>query len=113
MKITVYAKKRMKKDGKPFSVYLSKITNREGDEIPVTLHFKQTVSVIPPEKCPCVIEFPKTSANLSKKEKRYAKTDVVTGEQVETISIDNQLWISEYRICENEYRDTSLDDFED
>lgn len=113
MKITVYAKKRTTKEGKTFAVYLSKLTNKNGDETPITVHFKQTAGLLNPDKCPAVIEFDRKNANLSKKEKHFARVDVVTGERVETITIDNQLWVSEYRVCDGEYVDNSLDDFTD
>lgn len=113
MKITIYAKKRSTKEGKTFHVFLSKLTAKNGDEIPVTVHFKQSSGLPNPDKCPCVIEFDRTTANLSKKEKHFARVDVVTGEKVETITIDNQLWLSEFTVCDGEYKDTSLDEFAD
>lgn len=113
MKITIYAKKRTNKEGRAFYVYLSKLTKTNGDEIPVTVHFKQSAGLPNPDNCPCVIEFDRKSANLSTKEKHYAKVDCVTGEKVETITQDNQLWISNYTVCDGEYTDNSLDGFAD
>ena len=113
MKITIYAKKRQSKDGRTFYVYLSKLEKKNGDEIPVTVHFKQSAGLPNPENCPCVIEFDRKTANLSTKEKHFAKVDCVTGEKVETITLDNQLWISAYTVCAGEYVDNSLDDFND
>lgn len=111
MKATIYAKKRTTRDGKTFYVYLSKLMKNDGTETPVTVHFKQSANLPKPDSCPCVIEFDRKTANLSKKERHFAKTDVVTGEVYEETTIDNQLWLSEYRICDGEYVDNSLDDF--
>lgn len=113
MKITIYAKKRTTKDGKTFHVYLSKLTKKDGTETPVTVHFRMTAGLPNPDKCPCVIEFYRKNGNVSKKERHFAKTDVVTGEIYEETSIDTQLWISEYKLCEGEYTDTSMDEFAD
>lgn len=111
MKITLFAKKRTTKEGKTFAVYLSTLTKNDGTTVPVTVHFKQSAGLPNPEKCPCIIEFDRKTANLSKKERHFAKTDVVTGEVYEETTIDNQLWLSEYKICDGEYVDNSLDDF--
>ncbi|MBP5442649.1 MAG: hypothetical protein J6Y60_05360 [Treponema sp.] len=111
MKITIYAKKRSTKEGKTFYNYLSKLTNKNGEEIPITVHFKMSAGMPNPDDCPCVIEFDKKNANLSKKERAYAKTDVVTGEVIEEHYIDNQLWLSDWNMI-GEAEDHSLDDFD-
>lgn len=113
MKITLFAKKRTTKEGKQFAVYLSTLTKNDGTNVPVTVHFKQSAGLPNPDKCPCVVEFDRKTANLSKKERHFAKTDVVTGEMYEETAVDNQLWLSAYSILDGEYVDNSLDDFAD
>lgn len=112
MKITIYAKKRTTSEGKTFYNYLSKLTKKNGEELPITVHFKMSAGMPDPNACPCVIEFSKKDANLSKKERAYAKTDVVTGEVTEGIHIDNQLWLSNWNMI-GEAEDHSLDEFDD
>lgn len=112
MKITLYAKKATTRTGKTFHKYLSKITNKNGEELSVSVHFKLTAGLPNPDTCPCVIEFDKKSASLSKKEKAYDVIDPVTGKEESRVFTDNQLWIASYTFL-GEAEDHSMDDFED
>ena len=111
MEITIYAKKRTTSDGKTFYNYLSKLTNKAGEEIPISVHFRMSAGLPNPDACPCIISFEKSDANLSKKTRSYAKTDVVTGDVEEGVFTDKQLWISDWEMV-GQAEDHSLDDFD-
>lgn len=102
MKIEVFGKKRQTKEGKSFMSYFATI-KKGGQPLTVNVKFREECGN--PKKCPCVIEFDKSDANLSSKERTY-KNDA--GE--ECVVIDNTLWVTKY--TETEYVDTSLDDVE-
>lgn len=103
MKITVFAKKRTTRDGKPFYGYIATLTRKDGSDITVTVKFRDECGAPKPEKCPMNIHFPKTAANLTTKE--YVRED--TGE----LANSHTLWVSAWEQGEA-YIDKSLDDFE-
>lgn len=102
MKINVFGKKRQTKEGKSFMSYFATII-KAGQPLTVNVKFREECGN--PKKCPCVVEFDKSYANLSSKETTYKNAD-----GVDVVAINNTLWISSY--TESEYIDTSLDDVE-
>lgn len=104
MKIAVFAKRRQTKEGKVFFNYLSTITNKDGDVIPVQVKFREQAGVPRAEMCPRYIEFDKHDANLTTRE----YTDPNTAEIRKT----KTLWISKW-VDGGEYIDHSMDNFDD
>lgn len=100
MKITVFATKSHNKDGKEFTSYSGRLTNRDGEVISMGIKFKQPCQGPRREDCPVNIVFDRSDANLQtrydEKEDRTYKT----------------LWLSKYTLGEA-YIDHSLDDFDD
>ena len=103
MKITVFSKNmKTKEDNRTFRIYLSRLTKKNGEEVPVRVQFSEGVPV--PSNCPIIIEVPKEQAQLSLK--KYTDKE---GQQQESYI----LWVREYTPTGEKYVDHSLDDFED
>lgn len=103
MQITIFAKRRQTKEGKTFYNYLASLTNKEGNEIPCQVKFRDGAGQPKPELCPMNIIFDKKSANFSTKE----YTDPTTAE----VRKSNVLWVSKWEQG-SDYVDHSLDDFD-
>lgn len=103
MKITIFAKKRTNADGKVFYTYLGRMTKKDGTYQSVQVKFKDGVSIPKPDRCPMIIEFNKTDANLS----QYTYDNKQTG----ATGTGYNLWVSNWREGE-EFIDHSLDDYE-
>ena len=102
MKITVFSKSMKTKEGKSFKIYLSRLTKKTGEEVPVRVQFSEGLVI--PASCPIIIEVPKESAQLSPR--KYLDKD---GNQAESYT----LWVRDYAATGEQYVDHSLDDFED
>lgn len=101
MRLEVFGKQRTNKDGKPFTTYLSRITNmKTGEVISVQIKFRTGVEV--PKELPIVANIEKKNANLAKE--NWENEDGETG-------VKNVLWVSAVTSYE-EYIDHTLDDFE-
>lgn len=102
MEISVFAKKRTTSEGKSFYSYLSRITKKDGTELPVTVKFREdSCKPVPPADCPCNIIINKDVSSLSSK--KFETEDGQTG-------IGYTLWVGEWELG-GEYVDHSLDDF--
>lgn len=101
MRLKVFGRQRTNKDGKPFTIYLSRITNmKTGEIIPVQVKFRMGVEL--PKESPIICNIEKKNANLVKEEWENEKGE--TG-------IKYILWVSGVKSYE-EYVDHTLDDFE-
>ena len=105
MKITVFAKARQTKDGKPFTSYVSKLKQKDGGEMTVTVKFRQECGAPNRDECPMYINIEKQNANLNRSE--------VVNEETGEVYERRELWVSKWERDPEIYRDTSLDDFED
>lgn len=104
MKMNVFGKKGISKDGRAFMTYLGKLTKKSGEEVTVQVKFREEVGN--PKNVPCVIEFDKSAANYTEKNVTY-----VDQEGLEQVATRKTIWISgSYK--ESEFIDTSMDDFE-
>lgn len=103
MELTVFAKNRTTKEGKPFQTYFSKLTKKDGTEITTELKFRDECGA--PKKFPCNIIVEKQDCNLAEKEVTYEKDDVME------VALQRRLWISNWREG-SEYVDHSLDDYD-
>lgn len=104
MKLVIFAKKCESRDGKKFYRYLTTLTDKQGNEYPAQVKFREACGSPRADKCPMYIIVSKQDANLNTRE--YTKED--TGE----IRQSRTLWVSAWTDG-GEYIDTSLDDFED
>lgn len=104
MEITLFAKKRITKDGKTFHQYLTTLEKRDGTTETVRVAFRNVEGNDIPkaESCPRNIAFNKEDANLSTT--KY--TDNETGE----IKERKTLWVTKWEPG-SEYVDRSLDDY--
>lgn len=101
MRLEVFGKQRINKDGKPFTTYLSRITNmKTGEIVPVQIKFRTEVEV--PKELPFIANIDRKNANLVKEDWENEKGE--TG-------VKNVIWVSEVKSYE-EYIDHTLDDFE-
>ena len=101
MRLEIFGKQRTNKDGKPFTTYLSRITNmKTGEIIPVQIKFRIGVEV--PKELPIVANIEKKNANLVKED--WENEEGETG-------VKNIIWVSEVKSYEK-YIDHTLDDFE-
>ena len=105
MNLTVFAKKRTTKEGKPFYTYLSTLTKKDGTELTTAVKFRDECGAPRPETCPVNIIVPKDNANLSSRD--FTRED--TGEKSKSYT----LWVSSWELdAVNPFVDHSLDDFE-
>ena len=103
MKILIYAKKRTTSEGKTFFSYLTKLlSNKTGETITASVKFAEC-DAPKADTCPCYIEFDKADANLATKE----SIDEETGNAFTS----KTLWIKKYKVSDEKYVDTSLDEF--
>lgn len=101
MRLEVFGKQRTNKDGKPFTTYLSRITNmKTGEIISIQIKFRTGVEV--PKELPIVANIEKKNANLVKED--WENENGETG-------VKYVLWVSAVKSYE-EYIDHTLDDFE-
>lgn len=107
MKVLVFAKKRQTKEGKQFTAYVSRLTKKDGEEITTGVKFREECGSPKAEECPCYIEIDKANANLTTKKMEITTED---GEIKEVES--KTLWVSKWKMSNEKYVDTSLDDFE-
>lgn len=95
--ITVFSKQRTANDGKKFKTYFATLP---GDEKPTKVKFREACGA--PE-CPANIDLMQGECNISKE----TYTDVVTGE-VKAVPV---LWVSNFAMSKEAYRDTSMDKY--
>lgn len=101
MRLEVFGKQRTNKDGKPFTIYLSSITNKKtGDFLRVQVKFRMDVDI--PKKLPIICNIEKKNANLAKEEWENKEGETC---------VKYILWVSAVESYE-EYVDRTLDDFE-
>lgn len=103
MKIAVFAKKGKTEDGKTFDRFIGRITKKDGEEITVSIRFRDECGQPKYNECPMNIIVDKANANLTKRS--YTRED--TGE----VCTAYTLWITAWSKGEK-YVDHSLDDFE-
>lgn len=103
MEITIFAKKRMSKDNKPFAVYLTSLKRKDGTELKASVGFTTKAFQPNPDECPINIVVDKKDANLN----TSTYEDVETG----ALKTKYKLWVSKWERG-SEYVDHSLDDFE-
>ncbi len=102
MTISVFSKSATSKEGKPYSIYLGRLTNKAtGAEVSCRIKFRESAGK--PKEFPCNIVVDKEHANL------VTQTYVVpdTGEE----RITRTLWVSAWTPGP-EYIDHSLDEYE-
>lgn len=104
MKITVFAKKKTTREGKPFTAYVARLKRKDGSELSASIKFREECGAPNMAECPLNIIVPKESANLS--DRVYIRED--TGEE----AISYTLWVSAWERDPEMYVDHSLDDFE-
>ena len=110
MRINVFGK-QVEFQGKKFAAYTGRLTKKSGEELTVTVKFRQDCGAPDLKECPCQIEFPKEGANLVMKTIKGEDGMPLVNEMGEVKS-SKTLWISKWKMV-GPYVDHSLDDFED
>ena len=95
--ITIYAKNKKTTDGKLFKIYLTTVT-MHGNPVRVRVKFTESA----PKSFPVNIEVNRETANLQ--EIRYTKD----GQERKTFT----LWVTQWELSTEEYRNHSLDNVE-
>ena len=103
MLLTIFAKKRNTKDGKPFATYLTTLTKKTGESIVAQVKFGAGCPQINSADCPMNID-------VDKKECNYSEKKINAGEETK---ISRTLWVKNYSVAEIPFEDRSMDDFED
>lgn len=101
MEITIFAKKRLNKEGKTFITYLSTLTKKSGEKTTVSVKFKDTCTAPKPEDCPMNIVVEKQDANLASRSFVNQQGDA---------AVAYTLWVSAWSLG-GEFVDTSLDEY--
>lgn len=102
MEITIFAKKRTTREGKPFVTFISRLRKRDGSEQAVAVKFRDTCQFPKAENCPMNIIVEKENANMSSR--LYAKEG---GEAATSYTI----WVSKWSQG-SAYVDHSFDEFD-
>lgn len=102
MEITIFAKKRTNKEGKPFTSYITTLTKKNGEKLSCSVKFRDDCKTPKPEECPLNIVLTKDDCNLA--QKQY--TDEKTGE----IRYSSTLWVKAWK-AGTPYVDTSMDEY--
>ena len=103
MEITVFAKKRVKPDGKTsFYTYLSTLKKKSGELVTMQVKFRDECGKPKGERCPMNIVIEKDSCNISKQ--KYTKKDGTDG-------FSEVLWIGKWEEG-SAYKDDSMSDYE-
>lgn len=100
IEITVFEKKAKSKDGRQFSIYLTKLP---GDTDTARVKFREYST--PPKTFPVNIEL--TQKECSFVEREYAQE--VDGDLVKRK--ERTLWVGNWSLSDNEYRDNSMDKY--
>lgn len=102
MELTIYGKTRTTADGKAFTSYISTLTKNTGEELTVSVKFRESAG-LPPKKedCPCNIIVEKSDCNLARRNYTDKNGNPATS---------YTLWVTKF---ENgaPFVDHSLDDF--
>lgn len=107
MKILVFAKNRLTKEGKAFNTYITKLTKIDGSEVTVALKFREECGQPKASDCPCYIDVNKKDANFNTKQVDIKdESGNVIGEATQ-----NVLWIQKWAMNPEKYVDHSMDDF--
>lgn len=106
MEITLYAKRRTTTDGKKtFFSFLTTLTKKDGTPLTCSVKFSGKDNSEPdPAECPMNIIIFKEDCNLAQE----SYTDNKTGE----VRDSYKLWVKKW-IHGSEWRDTSMDEFDD
>ena len=103
IELTIFAKRRTSKDGKPFTGYLSTLTRKDGTKQTVGVRFRQECGAPDAADCPCIIETERQHLNLARRDFVNDKTgEVMTG---------LTLWVSSWHMG-RDYEDHSMDEFD-
>ena len=109
MKILVFAKKKKTKEGREFSIFVTRLKAKTGEEVPVSLKFREDCGSPKADECPMYIEVDKKDMNFTEKEIEYTDPDT----QEVKYGTSKSVWIKDWAKSPEEYVDTSMDQFED
>lgn len=101
MQITLFPKIRHTADGKKFTTFLSTLTTKSGEEMRVSVKFRQSTNP-PKDETPLNILIEKSDCSLSAS--KYTRED--TGE----VCTVHTLWLSNWTRSEDKFVDTSMDE---
>lgn len=111
MKMNIFGKS-IEFEGKKFPGYTGRLTKKTGEELTVTVKFRQECGGPELKACPCVIEFPKSAANLVIKTLKDSDGQPLYNEASGEVKTSKTLWIADWKMV-GPHVDHSLDDFED
>lgn len=104
MRITVFEKGITTKDGKHYNLCVSNLPKKDGSSVYAVIRFKEGKCKAP-ETFPAIIDIAHTDANLSVKKTVNAET----GE----VYTNHTLWVNKWTDSGEQFRDTTLDEFEE
>ena len=104
MRITVFQKGITTKDGKHYNLFVSNLPKKDGTSVYAVVKFKDGKCKAP-EVFPAIVDVDHSDANLSTKKTINSET----GE----VYTNHTLWINKWSDSGLQFRDTSLDEFEE
>lgn len=104
MFITIFGTTRKTKEGREFTVYMSRLIKKTGEDVPVTVKFRKECGAPSLEDLPLIITVDKADANLTDKIYEDSKGNICKG---------HTLWVRKWEPSGERYQDASLDEFED
>lgn len=102
LKTTVFAKKKFRKDGKPFYTYFGRFTKKDGTEFNASIQFYEPAKAPEPSACPLNIEFV-AGVDGSRKDEPYTANNGET--RTRTI-----IKLTRYDVSAEPFVDHSMDD---
>ena len=102
MEITIFAKKRESKDGRKFNTYLTTLTKKSGEQLTVSVKFREEAGNPDPKTCPCNIVVEKENLNMA--QRNY------TVEETGEVRVGYTLWVSSWKPGKP-YVDHSMDEY--
>lgn len=111
MEITLFSKKRVTREGKPFYSFLTTLKRKDGTDLVCAVKFRDEAGTPKPENCPMNILVDKSKASLSVKKFDRQVTDPETGEISTEQGKSYTLWVSSW-LPGGPYVDHSLDDIQ-
>ena len=101
MELTIFAKNRTSKDGKPFTAYVTKLTRKDGTTLSCSVKFREECGAPKKERCPINIIIEQKDANLA---------DHTYIDNAGELKTGYTLWVAAWKEGAV-YEDHSLDDF--
>lgn len=110
MKINVFGKQLMSRDGRSFTTYFTRLTKvSTGEKVSFNVKFRQDCGAPDYKQLPCVIDIPKEKSNMVESF-IYDEAGIPVVDDNGEPKLSRTLWVTEWAMV-GPYIDHSLDDY--